>query len=78
MFKAKGARCLRGPLLAMLVMGAAAPALAAEAAVPAQAQQDAEESRLPDWRVLALACAGLVMGRVVVMRRAKPRSGPRR
>jgi len=78
MFESKGARHLCGPLVAMLLMGAGAPALAAEAAAPAQAQQDVEESRLPDWRVLALACAGLVVGRVVVMRRAKPRSGPRR
>lgn len=64
---------MRGLMLAMLLVGSGAPALAVDQAAQAEAPHDTRESRLPDWRVLALACAGLIVGRVVMVRRAGPK-----
>ena len=78
MIEQRGPRCLRGLILAMLLAGAAAPAWAAEVPASAERHQDVDEGRSPDWYLLAVACAGLVIGRIVVMRRVRPGNRPRR
>jgi len=71
----------RALLLAMSLAGAATAAPAAPAAHgPAadEASRESDDGRGIDWRLLAVAGAGLLIGRIVVTGRARPRHPPRR
>jgi len=72
-----GSRHLRGLMLAMLLAAGTTPAMAAQTAQARDGQHEREESRA-DWHLLGVALAGLVIGRLFVMRRSRPDSRPRR